>query len=257
MILVAAGDSFIWGTELKDCPHGGHNGYSRNTFTALIAKDLGYDYVCAAYPGNANNAISRSILTTCESINEPAVLVTWTFSQRYDFRFNYDTLKATSPWYSIHSCHADDPILNNISNSNLVKDFAKTFYKHVGNSEYYELYTTLKEILFLQLYLKSKRIPYLFTTADNSYYEHENYLRSKDQYLETLYNQIDWNSWYFFPKGTKANETSAPRGFYQWAVENKYTVGSGGHPLESAHADAAELIKDKYNELVTKSIYSY
>jgi hypothetical protein len=31
-----------------------------------------------------------------------------------------------------------------------ISDFAKTFFKHVGDSEYYELYTSLKEILFLQ-----------------------------------------------------------------------------------------------------------
>ena len=123
------------------------------------------------------------------------------------------------------------------------------FYKHVGDNEYYELYSTLKEILFLQLYLKSKNIPYLFTTADNSYYTHQNYLRSKDNCLEALYNQIIWNNWYWFPPGKEANETIAPRGFYQWAVENKYNVGPEGHPLEEAHQDAAKLIKEKFDEM--------
>jgi hypothetical protein len=58
MILVAAGDSFIWGSELADSPHGGPNGYSNNTFSALLAQQTNMDYVCAAYPGNANNATS-------------------------------------------------------------------------------------------------------------------------------------------------------------------------------------------------------
>ena len=252
MILVSGGDSFVWGLELADCAHLNPGGYSQKTFPALLAQ--GMDYHCAAYPGNANNAISRSVMTACERLKDVAVLVNWTFLQRYDFRFNYYTHKGTSPWYSIHShCSTNEPF-NNISNPDLVKDFAKMFYKHVGNNEYYELYSTLKEILFLQLYLKSKNIPYLFTTADNSYYNHKNYLRSKDTELESLYNQITWNDWYFFPSGKEANETQSPRGFYQWALENKYTVGSGGHPVEQAHADAAELIKDKFNELVTKSI---
>jgi hypothetical protein len=252
MILVAGGDSFVWGLELADCAHSGPNGYSQKTFPALLAQ--GMDYHCVAYPGNANSAISRSVMTACEILKDVAVLVNWTFPQRYDFRFNYDTLKETSPWYSIHSHYPTDEPLDNISNSDLVKDFARTFYKHVGNNEYYELYSTLKEILFLQLYLKSKNIPYLFTTADNSYYDHENYLRSKDTELESLYNQVTWNNWYFFEKGTEANETLAPRGFYQWAVENKYKVGIGGHPLEQAHSDAAALIKEKFDELVTKYI---
>jgi hypothetical protein len=252
MILVAGGDSFVWGLELADCVHSGPTGCSKKTFPALLAQ--GMEYICVAHSGYANNAISRSVITACESLTDVAVLVNWTFPQRYDFRFNYDTLKATSPWYSIHSYYPTDEPFDNISNPDLVKDFAKTFYKHVGNNEYYELYSTLKEILFLQLYLKSKNIPYIFTTADNSYYEHENYLRSKDNHLEALYNQIDWNTWHFFQKGIEANETQSPRGFYQWALENKYVVGSGGHPLEQAHADAAELIKEKFNELVKKSI---
>lgn len=252
MILVAGGDSFIWGAELADCRHGGSGGYSRKTFSALLAEDI--EYHCAAYPGNANNAISRSVMSACESLVDVGVVVNWTFPQRYDFRFNYDTLTATSPWFSIHSHYSTAKVIDNIKNSELIKDFSKVFYKHVGNNEYYEIYTTLKEILFLQLYLKSERIPYLFTTADNSYYEHENYLRSKDQHLEILYNQIDWDNWYFFPKGTAASETLTPRGFYQWALENKYSVGNYGHPLEQAHADAAELIKEKFNELVKKSI---
>ena len=252
MILVAGGDSFVWGLELADCAHSGPNGYSQKTFPALLSQ--GMDYHCVAYPGNANSAISRAVMTACETLKEVTVLVNWTFPQRYDFRFNYDTLKATSPWYSIHSHYPTDEPFDKISNPDLVKDFAKMFYKHVGNNEYYELYLTLKEILFLQFYLKSKNIPYLFTTADNSYYDHENYRRSKDTELESLYNQIAWNDWYFFEEGKAANETLVPRGFYQWALENKYTVGPGGHPLEQAHSDAAELIKEKFNELVTKSI---
>ena len=252
MILVAGGDSFVWGLELADCAHSGPNGHSQNTFPALLAQ--GMNYHCVAYPGNANGAISRSVMTACETLKDVAVLVSWTFPQRYDFRFNYETLKETSPWYSIHSFYPTDEPMDNISNSDLVKDFVKAFYKHVGNNEYYELYSTLKEILFLQLYLKSKNIPYLFTTADNSYYDHENYRRSKDKELESLYNQITWNDWYFFSQGKQANETPAPRGFYQWALENKYKVGQGGHPLEQAHSDAAGLIKEKFNELVKKSI---
>jgi hypothetical protein len=47
--------------------------------------------------------------------------------------------------------------------------------------------------------------------------------------------------------------TTDPRGFYQWARENKYPVGTT-HPLEAAHADAAKLMQEKFNELVKKSV---
>jgi hypothetical protein len=98
----------------------------------------------------------------------------------------------------------------------------------------------------------------MFMTADNHFYQHENldnnYVRSHDEDIDNLYDQIDWEIGSWFPPGTEANETLTPRGFYQWAVENKYKVGPQGHPLEDAHQDATELIKEKFNELVKKSI---
>jgi hypothetical protein len=59
MTIVAGGDSLVWGSELADSPHGGPNGYSRNTFTALLA---GSDYYCAAYPGLGNQEIAQRVM---------------------------------------------------------------------------------------------------------------------------------------------------------------------------------------------------
>ena len=234
MIIVAGGDSFIWGSELADSPHGGKYGYSRSTYPALLAKQANIDYVCAAYPGNANQAISRMAINSCSK--DPFLFVTWTYPQRAEFMFNDE-------WKSINSWHTTE------------KEFSKHYFNHT-NSEYFELYSTLKEILFLQQYCRLNHIPYLFMTADNHFYQTENYHRRSNFELKNLYTQIDWQSWFFFPAGNQANETQAPRGFYQWAIENKYSIGADGHPLEDAHRDAALLIKEKFNELVKKSIQS-
>jgi hypothetical protein len=271
MILVAGGDSFVYGAELKDQT----TGPSKKTYPALLAKQNNMDYICAAWSGNSNNAISRMVIAQCEKskTNKVGVIVTWTFTNRYEFRFNYNTQQKITPWYSINAWSIvddvntiarefkskNDNILNvQIDNINTAKktgvsEFAKNFFKHVGDSEYYELYFSLKEILFLQFYLEHNNIPYLFLTANNLFYQHPNYYRQQDEHLDALYNQIDWSKWYFFDKGTGKNQTLEPRGFYQWAVENKYPVGTT-HPLEEAHEVAAELIKDKFNELVTKSL---
>ena len=248
MITVAGGDSHIWGSELADSPHGGPNAYSRKTFTALLADD----YVCAAYPGYSNTGIARTVMNACEKIKDKvSVIVCWSFVNRYEFRFAYDTMPQTSPWMNIHSGFRSFD--KTVKNTDQLVRFVDIYTKHVGISEYNELYVTLKEILFLQQYLEQRQIPYLFTTVDNRYYEHENYQRSKDETLETLYENIDWTKWYFFPAGTDSHETKSPRGFYQWAVESKYQIGAQGHPLEAAHKQAAEMIKEKYNELVTKN----
>lgn len=274
MILVAGGDSFIFGAELMDqvgeLP-------SQFTYPAILTKQYKLKYDCVAISGNANNAISRTTMAACVKHLKnglPVVaLVTWTFTNRYEFRFNYHTGHKISPWYTINSWS----IVNNIENiekqfktknqdilqaqkQNLLiervtgtAEFAKAWFKHVGDSEYFELYSSLKEILFLQYFFEVNHIPYLFVPADNNFYEHPNYYRRQDEHIDTLYNQIDWSKWYFFDPGSEKNQTLQPRGFYQWAVENKYPVGTT-HPLEEAHAAAAELIKEKFHELVTKSL---
>jgi hypothetical protein len=57
-----------------------------------------------------------------------------------------------------------------------------------------------------------------------------------------------------FPAGKGPDQTESPRGFYQWAVENKYKCGMQNHPLEQAHTDAAKLIQGKFDELVKKHL---
>lgn len=271
--VLAGGDSFIFGAELKDQI----NGPSLSTYPALLAKQNNMDYHCAAWSGNANNAITRMTITACEKLKKEnkkiIALITWTFTNRYEFRFNYGTGQKISPWYSINSWSTlddtsviemefkskNDAILQShkshldATKKTGINEFAKIFFKHVGDNEYYELCSSLKEILFLQMYFEQNDICYLFVPADNHFYDHPNYYRQQDEYIDSLYNQINWNKWFFFESGTRANETKEPRGFYQWAVENKYPVGTT-HPLEEAHQAAAELIKEKFNELVTKSL---
>jgi hypothetical protein len=273
MIIVAGGDSFIFGAELQDCTGGK---FSHSTYTALLAQSMKADYTCVAESGNSNTAIARQVMNFCEENRGKNIfaLVTWTFTHRYEFRFNYNTDRKSSPWYSINLWDiVDDPAslkkefvtfnesifnahLNNrkILNNTGLTDFAETFYKHVGNSEFYETYTSLKEILFLQQYFQVNDIPYMFVPADIYLENNDIYLRHKnDPSMKTLYDQIDWGRWYTFPAGTRANETCVPRGFYQWAVENKYPIGTT-HPLEQAHIDASKLMQEKFNELVKKSI---
>lgn len=270
MIIVAGGDSFIYGSELGDCK----DQYSQRTFTALLSQ--GHDYNCVAWPGIGNDGIARRVIADIEAWlpEKPLVIVSWTFPGRYEFRFNYDTRQVSSPWYTINPWTIEndpaqiqkefitknDLILNDQiatikrANKTGVADFAKTFYSHVGNSEYWEVYSTLKEITYLQNHLKANSIPYLFTCADNNFWY--NYTtQHADALIHSLTEQIyrDQDNWFWFPAGTNPQDTQTPRGFYQWAVESKYSIGTT-HPLEHAHQDAAQLMQGKFNELVKKSL---
>lgn len=270
MIIVAGGDSFVYGSELSDCKDNvpyGIFGHSVNTFAGLLAKDA--DYKCVAWPGYANDSIARTVIAECNKYQQCGVIVSWTFPGRYEFRFNYNTGQRKSPWYAFNSWtlkQPDDIIKQFNKTDNAIAavfkqhhsnaretgllDFVQAFYNHIGNSEYWEIYSCLKEIVYLQNYLKVNNIPYLFTCADNSILYNQT-INNADEYITSLKNQIDMNHWVWFPAGTKSNETQTPRGFYQWALENKYPVGTT-HPLEQAHADAAKLIQEKFNELVQK-----
>jgi hypothetical protein len=76
MIIVAGGDSFVWGSELSDHRHGGSNGYSRKTFPALLAADT--EYICAAYPGYSNEEISQGVYRVLSDF----IFVCWTWPSR-------------------------------------------------------------------------------------------------------------------------------------------------------------------------------
>lgn len=182
--IIAAGDSFIWGSELKDSPHGGPDGYSKNTFTALLAKKLNYDYQCVAYPGASNYEITKQIKNLTLDIHS-FVIVSWSWPTR---------------------------------DNKLTSDY---------------------EIIETQQYLENHKQGYMFTCADNC--------------VVTNNPKIKWKNWFLFPvipnSGWHTNENS--RGFYQWALEHKYELAAKDkHPLEQAHKDAAELMKDKFYELV-------
>ena len=284
MIIVAGGDSFVWGTELKDTVgddsksimRDPKNGFkkvdrfpidipikrsSRSTFFALLAAEYGMHYECVARAGNANQAIARQVLDYCESHKDidKFVLVSWTFTNRYEFRFPFKTQTFSDHWESINTwtvADLDELEAASVDNREMkirlvqarraakvngVYEFSRAYIKHLGHSEYWEVYSSLLSIVMLQNYLDLHGIPYMFTIADNCVLD--NYtINNCDQSIASLYDQLDFDNWYIFP-GNK--------GFYQWAMENKYPVGDT-HPLEEAHYDAAQLMKYKFNELVTK-----
>ena len=321
MIIVANGCSFIYGNELSDMRYTGSP--SRLTYPALLSR--GHEYYCVATGGASNQAITRTTMDACRTYQPDFVFVQWTFPNRYEFRFDFYTGQKKSPWYDINAWaikdidklheieqefHTqNDGILQTQINTikkdiaSGVSDFAKAYYKYIAINEYWEVYSTLKEIVLLQNYLKAHNIGYLFTTADNCILNNwtiETNTQKRrtstplgfqpwpindedvklDDTILTLYEEIDFDKFWWFPVpspytnknqrpewwpkgyGSWDNERNIwveedgsepvidedlqPRGFYQWAVENKYPVGTT-HPLDEAHAAAAKLLRETFN----------
>lgn len=236
--VLAGGDSFIFGNELQDwIINPRYN--SEHTFAALLAKEYNFTYRCCARPGNSNDAIMRMTINEIEVIHDKlVVIVAWSFPPRFEFPFTFPIDSPDSPFATISVWPE--------SNRPVVRDFAKNFVKNV-QIDWYQHFKTVQSIILLQSYLKLKNINYFFTCADNSVFHDYN-----STSLKPYFEMIDYSNWFFFPEAHEEYNTKSPRGFYQWAVENKYECGPQQHPLEQAHKDAAHLMRDKFNELVKK-----
>jgi len=256
--LISGGDSYTYGLELADCKWPTRP--SSHTFSALLAKSYNLDYVCTAIPGYSNSAIARSVINKCIEVKQDyAVIVTWTYINRFELSTDTPIITEyehrSNAWYGICPSNLEK----------IRKEFpgfigmVDQFLKWTGLTEYYKYYTTLKEILYLQNFLKVHNIPYLFTSADSSIcFQKSSEIIKHDDNIHTLKNmlsEVDWNQWHLFPNnGIDWLLTSSPNGFKTWATEKKFKTGPGFHPLEDAHLSAHNILKDKFNELVVQTI---
>lgn len=240
--LIAGGDSFIYGDELKDCLG---KQASEFVYPALIAKEVGLEYICAAGSGYGNDSIRRSVMNACELYDDvELVIVQWSFACRYEFYFNQIGWHQLGNWSIIDDPNEikktfkmDNPIVlqHHIDTLNKFKelgitDFAKIFFKKIASDIYYEQYNFLSEVVMLQQYLENKKIPYMFTSVNGDILRDS--LGYADQSIKTLERLVNQQEWMWFPK---------QRGFYQWAIDNNFPFGTT-HPLEEAHIEAAHLV---------------
>jgi hypothetical protein len=242
-ILIAGGDSFIYGLDMLDCNKSNNYSHSNFTWPALLAEDMQRHYVCAAFPGNSNSAIARKTILACEKHKGKDIFVAigWSFLNRFEFKFTsqFATIPDKSdtegyalgpygPWssFNVKDLYGENLISKYIEPD--MKSFLKDYYKFVGSDDVYEYYATLKEIVYLQNYLKLRNIPYIFTSA-NAFFRK----KIDDENIKCLSDQIDLDPWFFYPD---------LKGFVQWAYENKYPKRDE-HPSEEAHRDAFDLIR--------------
>jgi hypothetical protein len=239
-VLISGGDSFTAGNELPTPEH---------AWAALLAKRLDWNHCPTAKGGASNSYIRRMVMNAVHKyINEDLfVAVMWSFPNRYEFRFTYDTGHRDSPWYSInpwtyndenfedHFHNKDEYILNhqraNRANAEQrgMSKFARMYVDQVADSEYWELYTSWCEIVMLQNYLVKRGIPYVFMNVDNSLWENN---IPMDSTLRTLFEDINKSRW------------PMKEGMYNWAKQTKqpfYTT----HPQEIAHTEWINILYDR------------
>lgn len=241
--IIACGDSFVYGSELRDCDLkiNNWNNYSNLTFTKLLSGN--HDYHLIAKPGVSNQRNCRLLQNEIlkNKPNDVGVIFFWTWAFRFELFINND-------WFQVGPWHTD--LKENIGDKKLISSirqqvvdlnaekFVDEFWKHQGNFIHPQAYIFYNQVFTMQEFLKSRNIPYLFLNISNDFNIN---LEFCPEEVKVLHDAIDWSHWFFF---------SDNLGFFEWAKHNNYNIGEWGHPLEEAHADAARLIKPKFKELV-------
>ena len=224
-VLIAGGDSFTYGSELPSQEH---------TWANILANMKGWNICNTAKPGYSNSAIRRNVMNAVNQYKNLKlyVAVMWSFPNRYEFRFAYDTGHKESPWYSLNPFtpaeHTSEEHIKN-AKSKGITDFANSYVKNIAISEYWETYKSLCEIVMLQNYLNKHNINYVFMTVDHTIFKPN---IDTDLSLKTLYADINMSR--FIDQ----------EGMYTWAKRTKQEFYTS-HPKESAHIEWINMLYDR------------
>ena len=225
MKLLAGGCSLIYGSELQD-ERSSIGGFSRSTFTALLAQQLGMEYACAARPGSGSDAIARNIVAQIDS-TVSLVVVGWTYFDRFEFHFS------DVGWQNIRWQPGEDP------GSRLpqrLRSYRHAFFGEL--TETYARYCYLRDMIFLQNMLARMQVPYVFCSAAENMLDAAQYYDLGSEH-QRLYDQINTKHWFNWPQD---------QSFMAWSQTESLPIGPNGHPLELAHSRSADMLYDWINQ---------
>jgi hypothetical protein len=228
MNLKSFGCSFIFGSELSDDGQKDQNDRyvwdkgiwhrcssgSRLTWPAHLARHLGHNYITHARPGAGNLQIAETVLSHLTTDEQSLFVIGWTYIDRFDY-VNTATFNGYpgTPWSTITPGDT--------------ADIATAYYKTL-HSEIRDKLTTLMSIRLVIDTLKQKGCPFIMT------------------YIDDLMVDTQWNT---SPAITDLQDYIRPYmttfeglNFQQWSKKNGYPITAIGHPLESAHRAAGELM---------------
>ena len=278
-IVISGGDSFTFGAELPD-DHGGDVGKppSKLSWANLISEKLNSKHINLASSGRSNAFIARRVLSTTVralekySAEDIFVQVMWTFVARREFKLIKGTLKEQMykndpEWLALdpHAVEDEskaewflkvDPSTPNYKNTkdslqrkyNLYKDagivdFGKHWYKIISDED--DTYSSLRDMLLLQEFLKNRNIKYVFSYVGH-YVPDQIFKESSNTYIDSFRQSIDKDNWFHFPGDWPRSKYL---GFNDWALINNYEYATS-HPLAKAHEDAAELIYEHIKKIL-------
>lgn len=231
MILKSFGCSFIFGTDLADSGQGEITPIaSDNTWPALLAKKLGYDYECLARPSSGNLQIAERVLSHAYHDEDVFYVIGWSWIDRFDYtNSDISNRPILARWQNWRTIMPNDP-----------EELASTYYKEL-HSEFRDKLSSLMYIKLVIDTMKQKGKSFLMTYQD-----------------DLLFDQ----KWNHTPAVIELQNFTKPymtdfegQTFLQWSKSQGHKISPALHPLESAHLAAADYLitvvdKQKTNDPV-------
>jgi hypothetical protein len=179
------------------------------SWPALVAQNLGYDHVCWAVPGSGNLQIMESVLSHADKGD--LCMVNWTWIDRFDYVDIQD-----ESWQTLR------PIFDH--------DHAEYYYRHL-HGQYRDMLTNLVYISTAINFLKHRGIPFVMTYMDSVLFEQVNPSWHQPDAVTYLQQQVSTNMRNF--DGLN---------FLDWSRINGFEISETWHPLDQAHAAAANYM---------------
>lgn len=214
MNLRSFGCSFIHGTDLSDAVD--PTTASGLTWPALLARRFGLDYHCHAGGGQGNLAVLDRL--SQEICKDPSAVfvVQWTYIDRFDYSdpHGHHFNNGTNDWRAV-----------------LPGSGSSLSHMYFGSlhSEYRDKLTALIYVKTAIDLLQHHNCRFVMTYLDPSLmcerWHVSTPMRSWQNHIATYLCDFDGQD------------------FVTWSRQQRYAVGQSGHPLEPAHAAAADLMQ--------------
>jgi hypothetical protein len=256
--LWAFGDSFTFGSELKDCTD--EFEYSNNTWQALLAKEQGLEYRCIARGGASNDWIARNVLKYSNQFSSnDLIIIQWTYFSRFEFPMEgYKDMGASMKgkrygidqpeWKEFEECHyfQSSPHIDikgngldehwaKVKNKNLIDsgavEFNTNFYKKIYTEEYGAM-NLLKNLRLIQSVIQFKNYRFSFVSDEILRFN------KKQGIYKNIIDTIGPNHIIWF------GAMEEYLGFNEWCTKEKFPRGQYNHPLEQAHQEAFKYVKE-------------
>jgi hypothetical protein len=222
MKLKSFGCSFIFGTDLADASDGSTTldiQASQHTWPAVLARQMKLDYECHARAGAGNLQILEQVLNqACQNQNDFFV-VGWSWIDRFDCFDAHLPDTAYTAWKTIRP-----------GNQDLT---AKVYYKNM-HSEYQDKLINLIWIRTAIEFLQQRKIPFVMTYADRLLLDPR---WNTSPAVQQLQKEIE-------PYMTLFDGLT----FLEWSRSNGHAESANWHPLESAHAGAADIMQEVFRK---------